>query len=293
MLDISKIKSRLSSLSNTNQKSNLLWKPKPGKQIVRIVPYKFVPENPFIELKFHYNLNGKTYLSPDSFGKPDPIVEFSNRLKKTGDKDDWKMGRKMEPKMRTFAPVIVRGEEEEGVKFWGFGKQVYQELLSIISDPDFGDITELATGRDIVVEFKTGDDSGKTFPETNIRVKPNVSLAIDPNNVQLLDSLKHQVNILDLFPLFSYEELEGVMNKWLNPDPADPVDPVDPVDPDNNESEKPVLTTGNVGTVSQQPKIKPTVTQSVQSSKPTQSPTAVKSKTTDDVSKVFDDLFNS
>jgi len=45
--------------------------------------------------------------------------------------------------MRTFAPVIVRGEESQGVKFWGFGKTVYQELLSIIADPDYGDITEI------------------------------------------------------------------------------------------------------------------------------------------------------
>ena len=37
--------------------------------------------------------------------------------------------------MRTFAPVIVRGEESEGVKWWGFGKTVYQELLAIIADP--------------------------------------------------------------------------------------------------------------------------------------------------------------
>ena len=26
--------------------------------------------------------------------------------------------------MRTFAPVVVRGKESEGVKFWGFGKTV-------------------------------------------------------------------------------------------------------------------------------------------------------------------------
>ena len=35
----------------------------------------------------------------------------------------------MEPKMRTYVPVLVRGKESEGVKFWGFGKLVYQELL--------------------------------------------------------------------------------------------------------------------------------------------------------------------
>ena len=279
MLDISKLKSRLNSLSNTNQKSNLLWKPKPGKQVVRIVPYKYVPDNPFIELKFHYNLNGKTYLSPDSFGRPDPIVEFSNRLKKTGDKEDWKMGRKMEPKMRTFAPVIVRGEEHEGVKFWGFGKQVYQELLSIISDPDFGDITDLTSGRDIVVEFKTGDESGKSFPETNIRVKPNVSVAIDPKNVSLVDSLKNQINILDLFPEFSYEELKDVMDKWLNPDTAEATDTTTVASPtDVDDDNVPTLVATATATT-------------------TVSPSAVKAKSNlpakDSVEKAFDDLFNS
>lgn len=280
-LDLSKLKSRLSSLSNTNQKSNLIWKPKPGKQVVRIVPYKYVPENPFIELKFHYNINNKTYLSPDSFGRPDPIVEFANRLKKTGSKEDWQMGRKMEPKMRTFAPVIVRGEEGEGVKFWGFGKQVYQELLSIISDPDFGDITDLTGGRDIVVEFKTAE-GGASFPETSIRVKPNVSVAIDPKNAQLLDALKSQVNILDLFPEFSYEELKEVMDKWLNPDAesAETVVPTTSATSPTDDDDAPFTA----------PTTPSMVTTSV---KAVQSPSTVKAKGKDSVEQAFDDLFNS
>jgi hypothetical protein len=280
-LDISKLKSRLNSLSNTNQKSNLIWKPKPGKQVVRIVPYKYEPDNPFIELKFHYNINNKTYLSPDSFGRPDPIVEFSNRLKKTGSKEDWQMGRKMEPKMRTFAPVIVRGEEGEGVKFWGFGKQVYQELLSIISDPDFGDITDLTGGRDIVVEFKTAE-GGASFPETSIRVKPNVSVAIDPKNAQLLEALKSQVNILDLFPEFSYEELKEVMDKWLNPDAesAETVVPTTSATSPTDDDDVPFTA----------PTTPSMVTPSV---KAVQSPSTVKAKGKDSVEQAFDDLFNS
>jgi hypothetical protein len=273
-LDISKLKSRLNSLSNTNQKSNLIWKPKPGKQVVRIVPYKYEPDNPFIELKFHYNINNKTYLSPDSFGRPDPIVEFSNRLKKTGSKEDWQMGRKMEPKMRTFAPVIVRGEEHEGVKFWGFGKQVYQELLSIISDPDFGDITDLTSGRDIVVEFKTAE-GGASFPETSIRVKPNVSVAVDPKNSQLLEALKAQVNILDLFPELSYEELKEVMDKWLNPD-----------------TESADATVSTAAAPSDGDDEAPFAVPAKASATPS-SPTAAKAKGKDSVEQAFDDLFNS
>lgn len=277
-LDVNKIKSRLNSLNNTNQKSNLLWKPVPGKQEVRIVPYKYQPDNPFSELKFHYNLNGKTYLSPDSFGRPDPIVEFASRLKKSGDKEEWKLAKKMEPKMRTFAPVIVRGQEHEGVKFWGFGKQVYQELLSIMSDPDYGDITDLANGRDIVVEFKTADECGKQFPETGIRVKPNTKPAVDPSNKDLIEKLANQTNLLDLFPELSYDELKGVMDAWLHPEDGEAA-----ADPDVAAAAAALGLGDALPAATTVPT--PNTTPSVPT---TPSTTSLK---TEDVAKAFDDLF--
>ena len=136
---------------------------------------------------FHYNLNNRSYLSPISFGRPDPIEEFAQKLKGSGSKEDYQLSRKLEAKMRTFAPVVVRGEEKQGVKFWGFGKTVYQELLSIIADPDYGDITDPVNGRDVVVEFITAEESGASFPKTNIRVKPNqTSISDEPDVLELV-----------------------------------------------------------------------------------------------------------
>ena len=66
-LDLSAIRGRLNKLQNTGNSKSNLWKPTPGKHQVRIVPYLFNKENPFIELYFHYNINNKTYLSPSSF----------------------------------------------------------------------------------------------------------------------------------------------------------------------------------------------------------------------------------
>ena len=220
-LDLAKIKGRLEALKNTTNKTTSLWKPT-GKNTIRIVPYAHNPENPFIELLFHYNMNGKTYLSPSSFGRPDPIVEFANKLKKSGDKESWKQGRSLEPKMRTYVPILVRGQENEGVKFWGMGKQVYQELLAIIADPDYGDITDLKTGRDIVVEFKTAEETGKSFPETSIRVKPNTSVAFDVNDSVVKEKIKNQKNVTELFPELTYDELAAVMDTWLNASEANP-----------------------------------------------------------------------
>jgi len=214
-MDLNAIKQRLSQLQTTNTRTSNLWKPQPGTQVVRIVPYKFNQSNPFIELYFHYDLGGKNYLSPISFGRPDPIEEFAQKLKSTGSKDDYRLGRKVEAKMRTFAPVVVRGEDKEGVRFWGFGKTVYQELLSIIADPDYGDITDPVSGRDVAVEFKTAEETGKSFPATSIRVKPNQTPITEDASV--LESIKEsQKNITEIYQERSYDELTQALNDYLN-----------------------------------------------------------------------------
>ena len=215
-MDISSIRKRLNQLQTTNNRTSNLWKPQPGKQIIRVLPYLHNKDNPFIELFFHFGLNNKTYLSPISFGRPDPIEEFAQKLKTSGNREEYQMARKLEAKMRTFAPVIVRGEETQGVKFWGFGKTVYQELLSVIADPDYGDITDAINGRDVSVEFITAEESGASFPKTSIRVKPNQSPIVE-DKAQLENLLENQKDITELYQEKTYEELTEVLNEWLNP----------------------------------------------------------------------------
>jgi hypothetical protein len=220
-LDINKIKARLGQLNNKNSARDLLWKPT-GKHKIRIVPHVHDVDNQFIELKFHYGLNGKTFLSPDTFNRPDPIVELSNKLKKGGDKEDYKQGMELQPKMRVYVPIIIRGEEKEGVKFWGFGKQVYEQILSFIADPEWGDITDPKTGRDIVIEFTPQEESkkkdpktGKKYAETAIRIVPNQTPMCDPDDKELLTKIKNQKNIFDIYKEPSYDELKGELEKWL------------------------------------------------------------------------------
>ncbi len=215
-MDLNAIRKRLGQLQTTNNRTSSLWKPQPGKTQIRIVPYEFNKDNPFIELFFHYNLNNRSYLSPISFGRPDPIEEFAQKLKASGNKEDYQLSKKLEAKMRTFAPVIVRGEESQGVKFWGFGKTVYQELLSIIADPDYGDITDPVNGRDVSVEFISAEESGASFPKTNIRVKPNQTpISDEPSVLELVKT--SQKDITEIYQEQSYDDLTGILNEWLNP----------------------------------------------------------------------------
>ena len=214
-MDLDAIKSRLNQLQNTQ--TNAFWKPQPGKSQIRIVPYLHDKNNPFSELFFHYSLvPNKTVLSPLSYGRPDPVQQFADKLKSTGNKDEWIQGKRIEPKMRTFVPVVVRGEESEGVKFWGFGKTVYQELLGIIADPDYGDISDSLTGRDIVVERQTPAEAGNQYGKTTIRVKPNVT-ALSEDSDQLTRLLDEQPELKELYQEPTFDELKSHLSNFLNP----------------------------------------------------------------------------
>jgi hypothetical protein len=222
-INLDSIKAKLqqmqqSSNSGGNKVSDHVWKPTVGKSQVRIVPYAFDKNNPFQEMYFHYEIGKRIMVSPISYGRPDPIVEFAEKLKKSGDKDDWKLGKKIEPKFRVYAPIIVRGLEHEGVKFWSFGKQIYTELLSIISDPDYGDITDLMNGRDITIEYTAAEKEG-AYPTTAVRVKPNTSPAT--NDKEIAEKIVNgQKNLKDLFTELSYEEMTEALQKWLDPNAA-------------------------------------------------------------------------
>ena len=215
-MDINAVKKRLAQLQTSTTRSTNLWKPQPGRTQIRILPYKLNTDTPFIELFFHYDLGGKSFLSPTSFGRPDPIEEFADKLKQSGNREDWRLGKKLESKLRTFTPVVVRGEESGGTKFWGFGKTVYQELLSIIADPDYGDISDPINGRDVVVEFKTAEETGASFPKTTIRVKPNQT-PITEDKAVLTDLLDNQKDIREVYNELTYDELAEALGDWLNP----------------------------------------------------------------------------
>lgn len=276
-IDLDKIKAKLNNLSQTNNRKNYQWKPQPGKQQVRIVPYKHQPDNPFIELFFHYQINNRTYLSPKSFGRPDPIVEFAEKLTRSGDKDDYRMGRSLMPKMRTFVPVIVRGEEAEGVRFWGFGKEVYQELLGVIADPDYGDITDPVNGRDITIEFLSAEEAGRSFPKTNIRVKPNTS-AISENKNIVDNVANNQAEITEIYQELSYDELKDALEKWVSGESEEDAPPAESVSSADSD-----VVVEETQTEVKQPKV---ASATAEQSKPN-------ATSTEDVEAAFEELFKS
>ena len=219
-MNLEEMKRKLAQVKSGNKANPHLFKPEEGAQLIRIVPLQSNRENPFIELYFHYDFGGKTILSPLSYGERDPIAEFSDSLIADGggkmSKDEYKLAKKFYPTLRTFVPIVVRGKESEGVKFWSFGKTIFEKLLQIIDDEDYGDIADIEHGFDLTLTFIPKEKSStKRFPDVDIT--PRRKESVLTTDEKLLDILlNHQPDIFkDVFnQRFTYEELAKKLSEF-------------------------------------------------------------------------------
>jgi hypothetical protein len=238
-INMKKMKGKLATLqSNSERRSDKFWRPEDGETTIRILP---TPDgDPFKEFWFHYNV-GKNpgFLSPKkNFGEDDPLDSFVRQLYKEGSEDSIKMAKNLSARQRFFSPVVVRGEEDKGVRIWGYGKTAYRELLSLVLNPDYGDITDPSEGTDLVINY--GKPPGAQFPQTNITPRRRASelseseekaaawLDSIPDAASLFDRKTPQEvqEMLDEF-LLGEEDAEDASSeskKYNNASPSDKVD---------------------------------------------------------------------
>jgi len=220
-MDLNVIKKRLESLNKQSTNSgggnkNLFWKPSVGKQLIRVVPSKYNKSNPFTEMMFYYGIGSKRVMaSPANWGEKDPIVEFAKQLRNSNDKEYWRLAKKLDAKVRTFLPIIVRGEESEGVKLWQFGKEVYQEFLNMAADEEIGDFTDIAQGRDIKLTTVGPEVTGTPYNKTSIGPSLKTT-ALSEEEDMINTLLENQADPMKVFKPLTYEEMKGALQEWLS-----------------------------------------------------------------------------
>ena len=219
-VDFDAIRKKLNQLSGNNSRRDSMWRPQEGEEAtVRLLSFSDNDGQPFKERWFYYNIgNNPGLLTPHQFGKPDPVQELINKLRDDGSKESYELAKKLYPKMRCYAPVVVRGEEDRGVRLWSFGKTVYQSLLNIMLDEDYGDITDPVDGRDVKVTCTKAP--GRMWATTTVR--PRGKSTPLSGNVETAKQWLSAVPDLDeLYEGKSYDELEKIVNDWLNEDNPD------------------------------------------------------------------------
>jgi hypothetical protein len=221
-MDLNEMKNRLSAMQSKStggggNKKTVFWRPSVGKQVVRVVPSKYNKGNPFTEMYFHYGIGKNTMVSPVNWNEKDPIVEFAKQLRTTSDKENWRLAKKLDPKMRIFVPVIVRGEEAEGVKLWQFGKELYMDFLNLADNEDVGDFTDVMIGRDITLITVGPEVTGTAYNKTTIMPKVKET-PLAPDKAQIEALLNNQPNPSEVFKKYSFDEMKQALQEHLSPE---------------------------------------------------------------------------
>jgi len=228
MSNIDLIKERLNKLQSKSSGnfekidySTLFWKPKLGKSVVRIVPRKANRDFPFVEVPFHqYNVFKKSVYSLSNFGEKDPVEQLVKDLYNENTEEAKELARKIKPRTKYYAQVLVRGEEGLGVRLWEFNKTTYEKLLGIMADDDFGDVTDIASGTDLTIEgYNDSIKIGKrevTYIAVNVTPKRNISPLAE--NADLVKSyLENQKDILEIYKKYTYDEIKAMLKTYLDP----------------------------------------------------------------------------
>ena len=88
----------------------------------------------------------------------------------------------------------------------------YKELLSLVLNPDYGDITDTSEGTDLVINY--GKPPGAQFPQTSITPRRKTSaLSTDEDQVHAwLDSIP---NFEEVFERKTPDEVRTMLDEFL------------------------------------------------------------------------------
>lgn len=222
-LDIEKLRRKLQESkenqqsNHKSQKSEITWyRIQDGRNVVRLLP-PLPDEEFYVEVYVHYNMGKdgrKQVVCPEHMkGEACPVCEHIRQLEATKDEDNIKKAKKMRPKLKYYYRVLADGE----VQVMSTGKMVFEGILGVIVDPDFGDITDSETGRELIITR-----SGKGIDtKYTVNARPAVN--------QLAMDYSGQYPDISVFgnPR-SYEDIKHLMDKGEFP----------PFNPTNNHTDK-------------------------------------------------------
>ena len=224
-INLDKMREKLAALRGEGKGGDsVFWRPEDGEQDIRIVPT--ADGDHFKEMWFHYNVEKGGFLCPKrNFGDDCPVCDFASQLWREGvdnnDEHSKKTAKSLFVRQRFFSPVMVRGAENLGVRIWGYGKTAYENLLSLVLNPEYGDITDTEAGTDLTLTY--GKPPGASFPQTKLVPRRRSSALCEdltPDKcAELLDSIP---DFGGLFERKTTAEVQTMLDNFVNSQVDDP-----------------------------------------------------------------------
>lgn len=152
---LEKLRQRLSEVDTGGGRG--FWSPKEGRSVIRILPEVH-------EMEFFFQTVGRHNLPPagkewvycpefTSEGElPCPICDLIKDLYRAGDKGSKMLAEELGLRKMYWMNVINREDESSGPMIYTPGVTVFDQVCSFIHDPEYGDVTDIDEGFDIIIE---------------------------------------------------------------------------------------------------------------------------------------------
>jgi len=154
-------KDKLDALRKKLEKTDMggsrgFWSPQQGGNDIRILPETGDMPFFFQEVGRHYLPGEKMVYCPSFTSEGDldcPVCDLVSELYSLGDPTSKKLAGDIRVRKMYWMNVMVReGKNSNGPFIYTPGVTVFSSIVSLVNDPDYGDIFDLEEGTDITVE---------------------------------------------------------------------------------------------------------------------------------------------
>lgn len=122
-----------------------------------------------------------------------PCCAYAEKLRGTGNQEDYELAKDYVAQRKVFANILVRDQEDRGIRIWAFGKKVYEQLDAIRRDSRAGgNFAHPVTGFDIVVKR-----TGSTMNDTNYTCLPSRETSPLHDDATIMEALLESMPDLD------------------------------------------------------------------------------------------------
>lgn len=234
--DLNAIKNKISTIGG-NQKSTEKTKINWAKFDIGTYDVRFVPlldgngnalAQPFFEVSYYDNkdLSEKRFVSPSQFGMEDAIKETAMELAKDKSREAWLVRKKLTPRERYYAAIVVRGQEEKGLQIWELSPKLCKDIYGILVHPDYADedMFSVESGYDFTVTVAATDKTFNNYPVKEIKLQPRRKASkLLPKKEQVEALMKGMPNFEAYFKaqVKSPEEMVQIRDNFLSIQSAD------------------------------------------------------------------------
>ena len=245
-IDVNKLKANLAGFRTSKSKSttprqNVFWTPDIGEHTVYLLPWTDQEmEEPFKFVWLYYNLGGamtedgrllkkapkdekvryvKAPLTLRQYGKTDPVQEMIDSLHESGDESDKELAKKLYATQVAMVPIIVKGEEELGVRIWKItSKTAYEQLTNhYCKFEEIGFLNDPQNAR--WVNITVLEEPGKPFPLNKKISQVTPSFKNSPLSEDSEEITKWVENIPDIdeamkWQKHDYDSLSKLLEAW-------------------------------------------------------------------------------